>query len=387
VRDFQRMWDLDDFELLGQFEGSPTASAVSVRHGSVFQLANKAILDACQITGRRKAKVANNFKAFRETTVNISFVTPVISDSALQSQQWRAWTASLMVLVEIAITVGLSIALAHHGKPVGSGLLVCVAIVNIVLFFLRQRIDPIFGNANALHSDRYLTARGGAALDVHVIADNWNSSRIDVVCGYSSQLHALTNIPVRANRPSFLKWSCRLLAVVLAIQAAALASLTNATGTERWSGMVWLSTYLLMLLLKRALHFLQGPEQVFKTHLASIQLVERLQFSGRRAALVFIATLPVSHKVDRWAWWDAFMPENERRREFQAELETSALFANPTALNEEETQPSETTKRSPIPEMILEEAAAALKNPNFASCLESYQKVVFPVIPAKSREV
>lgn len=41
--------------------------------------------------------------------------------------------------------------------------------------------------------------------------------------------------------------------------------------------------------------------------------VEPIHFSGRRAALLFITLLPVSHKADRWAWWDVFMPDKERR--------------------------------------------------------------------------
>ena len=389
IKDFQRLWNIDDIELLGQFEDSPTASTVSIRHGSVFQLANKAILDACQITGKRSSRAVHNLKAFRETTVNISFITSDTSDFTVKHQRWRAWMASLVVLFEVAVTIGISIVLAHHDQLVGSGLLACIATITIILFIIRQRMSPIFAKANDLHTDRYLTARGGAALDVHIIAENWNSLRFDVVCGYSSQLHALTNIPVRVNKPLFLKWSCRLLAILLVIQAAALASTTNAKGIERWSGMVWLSIYLLFLLMKRALHFLQGPEQLLESQPASIQLVESLRFSGRRAALVFIATLPVSHKVDRWAWWDTFMPDNERRREFQAELETSELFAGQTALITEERESSGLNKRSPITKMILEEVAAALKIPSFELCLKSYQEVVFPAISARTsnREV
>jgi hypothetical protein len=385
IKDFPRLWEMDDFELLGHFEGSPTASVVSVRHGNSFQLANKAILEACEIIGRRSSKTVRDFRGFRETLVNISFVTPTKVDSASPGQRWRTGRAVLFFVFETAITIGISVVIALRGQLLGSGLLVCVATANIILFLLRQWTDPIFGNANALHSDRYLTARGGAALDVHIIAESWNSSRLDVVSGYSSQLHALTNIPVRVNNPVFLRWSCRLLAIVLAIQAAALASLTNATGVEIWSGLIWLSIYSFMVLLKRALDFQQGPAQILESQPASVQMVESLHFSGRKAALAFISTLPVSHKVDKCAWWDVFMPKNERRDQLQAELESSDLFKTQIGQSEGETEHSEAKKRSPNVQMILEEITAALRNPSFSSCLKSYQEEVFAAV--KTREV
>jgi hypothetical protein len=62
------------------------------------------------------------------------------------------------------------------------------------------------------------------------------------------------------------------------------------------------------------------PKILFEKNPASIQRLEPMHFSGRRAALLFIAMLPVSHRANRWGWWDAFMPENPRRRMLQKDF-------------------------------------------------------------------
>ena len=36
--------------------------------------------------------------------------------------------------------------------------------------------------------------------------------------------------------------------------------------------------------------------------------------------------LPFSSSASRWAWWDVYMPDNDRRRALQSELESSPLF-------------------------------------------------------------
>lgn len=378
IKDFQRLWNVDEFELLGQFEGSPPASVVGIRHGNTFQLVNKAILDACQITGRRPSKAVREFQGLRESIVNISFISPAISDSSMKHQNWRRAKASLMFAFETAVIIAVSVALALHGELIGSALPACVATTNIILFLLRQWTDPIFGNANALHSDRYLTARGGAALDVHIIADNWNSPRLDVVCGYSSQLHALTNIPVRVNNPVFLRWACRLLAFVLAFQAAALATLTNATGFERWSALIWLGIYCFMLMMKRALHSFGNSDQILENQPATVTMLEPLHFSGRRCALAFISTLPVTHKVDMWTWWDVFMPENARRKEFHAELQRLEGFVKHLPQGHWATEQAELEKFSPSSRLIAEEIEAAHKKPELIAALKAYMEVVYP---------
>ncbi|RFU25418.1 hypothetical protein B7463_g10931, partial [Scytalidium lignicola] len=367
IKDFHRLWELDDFELLGNFEGSPAASVISVRHGNTFQLANKAVLDACGITGRRSIS-RRKLPAYRETIVNLTFITPIPSPDARQNQRWRTWAASVLFILETGATIGASVIAGLYGFYIGSILLACVGTSAIILYILRQGTMAIFGNGNALHTDQYLTARGGAALDVHVIAEHWNSSRIDVICGYSSQLHALTNIPIRITNSLLVRLSCRILALVLVVQAASLASVPNLNGTQAWSGLLWLLVYALMILFKKALHLAFGPEQILENQPAVVQKVKPLRFSGRRAALVFIAALPVSYK-------------------FQTELEASDLFMTKSVTTEREKELSESEERSRIIGTTLDEATAALKRPDLVKHLASYEGVVFPPTPAQNRDV
>lgn len=63
-------------------------------------------------------------------------------------------------------------------------------------------------------------ATGGAALDVHVVVENFNASEIHVLIGFSAHLHSLTNIPIRIGSWRSVVWITRLVGVVLVIQAA-----------------------------------------------------------------------------------------------------------------------------------------------------------------------
>jgi len=151
-------------------------------------------------------------------------------------------------------------------------------------------------------------------LDIHVITNNWNSSRLDVVCGLSKQVHSLTNIPIRVNKLHLIKWSCRLVALVLTVQVAALASVFG-TKSQEWASITWLGMYLLMLLPSR-IQQVSPSKELLKKYNTTIIQVASVHFSGRRSALAFIAMLLVSPQVDRWAWLDVFMPDNQRRRAF-----------------------------------------------------------------------
>jgi hypothetical protein len=356
----------------------------SIRHGNVFDLANAALLETAGIVRRHDPLAANPKTAnlLRETILYVSFVTPSHPDDLPRLSGAKWWAAVSLFILEIAFTTGTAALIVRRDMILGAALLVCVVFSQILTFGLRLLNDPIFGNQAAVHSDRALTARNGAALDVHVIADSWNSPKISVVCGYSSQLHALSNIPVRTNRALALKWSCRALAVVLATQAALLAAVTNAEGDERWSSLLWLAFYFLMLVLKKGLHAITGSEHLLEKQPASVEVMEPLHFSGRRAALIFISMLPVSRRVDRWAWWDVFMPDNDRRRSFHTELESSRLFTEATRWQQQvpDTSMSEKTEREPsVPaNSVLEEAAGVINGPTCRAYLERYLDVVFP---------
>ncbi|KAK9793520.1 hypothetical protein SCARD494_06104 [Seiridium cardinale] len=119
---------------------------------------------------------------------------------------------------------------------------------HITLVIIRMAVVPVFANRSAIAKDSQIKASGGAALDVHVNTSDWNSDSIDVICGDSSQLHSLTNIPMRLKNYHFATWAFRIPALILIVQAATLASLLGCgTGDVLGPG-IWLTLYLAMRL-------------------------------------------------------------------------------------------------------------------------------------------
>jgi hypothetical protein len=137
-----------------------------------------------------------------------------------------------------------------------------------------------------------------------------------------------------------------------------------------------------MLLLKRALHLFIGPENLLEKQPAGVEMTGPLHFSSRRAALVFISMLPVSEKANRWAWLDVYMPDNDRRRSFQDEKESSTLFRNATRWQQHVLDSSidETVdgELNTISHSILKEAYEVLSNDPCSTLLTNYLDVVFP---------
>lgn len=383
VRDFGYLWNIDYLGIFGHSQVYRPHAVTSVRHGNVFDLANGAILDNAGMTTRHNllASDAIASETFRETVINLTFITPS-SEEAQMPNTAKRWATISLLFLEMLSIVFAAILVYGNGVAIGAALLVCISCSQLLLFGLKILHSPIFGNQAAVESDRTRTARRGAALDVHVIADSWNSPRLSVICGYSSQLHALTNIPIRTTRPFALKWICRALAIVLTIQAALLAAVTNAEGRDRWSSLLWLAFYLLILGLKKSLHVFISPENLLEKQPASIQTVGPLRFSGRRQALVFISMLPVTQRVDRWAWWDVFMPDNDRRRRFHAELEDLGLFSNATRwqdqVSNKQADGEEQVQRSAFANDILQEAANMLNGPLCSAHLKNYLEKVLP---------
>jgi hypothetical protein len=374
VKDLERLWDIDDFELLGGFEGSQTKVVTSLRHGNTFQLANKAILDESRLTGRKSSKpMTRSHAGLRETIVNISFVTPGPRNYIVGMVPLILFC---LTLLQIGVESTAAVVLVVAEMPVGAALACCICITTITILVLRLKVNPIFGNRHAILSDQALTAAGGAALDVHVIADDWNSSRLDVLCGYSSQLHSLTNIPARLDSPRILRWSCRLLALVLILQAALLASLTNSADNDRWSGTLWLTMYLFMAAIDRIVQHIY-PKTLLEDQPATIVHLEPIHFSGRLGALLFIAMLPVSQKAHKWAWWDVFMPDNDRRRSLQNEFEAVVDTRGVTEKQGSSVQVTYNTQgRIPTSNPALLEALSATKMVDFAESLQVFKQVV-----------
>ena len=104
-------------------------------------------------------------------------------------------------------------------------LLLCLAINTVLLLLLQHSATLIFANKAAIKKDTSLTASGGAALGVHTIVEDCNPSDIDAIVGYSSQLHALTNIPIQIERWRAVLWISHFMSLVLIAQASVLASL------------------------------------------------------------------------------------------------------------------------------------------------------------------
>ncbi|KAJ4136503.1 hypothetical protein NW768_004117 [Fusarium equiseti] len=383
IRDFRRLWNIDYLELFGRSDSPRLPSVTSVRHGNAFDLANGAFLEAAGIVRLHDPMISKPeaTEAFRETNVYVSFVTPSDPMIAKKSSA-KLWAVMLLSLFEMAFALVITAILIQRRILLGTALLICVTLSQIFCIVLRMANDPIFANQAAIHSDREATVANGAALDVHVIADSWNSSRISVICGYSSQLHALSNIPIRITRPFILKWASRSLALILTIQAALLAATTNAEGEERFSSLVWLAFYVFTLLLNKALHLLIGPENLLEKQPATAEMTGPLHFSSRRSALVFISMLPVSNKADRWAWWDVYMPDNDRRRSFQDEIERSALFHNASKWQH---HGSDSLKHerpdseiSAISQSLVKEAYEVLISDPCSTLLRQYLEAVFP---------
>lgn len=82
--------------------------------------------------------------------------------------------------------------------------------------------------------------------------------------------------------------------------------------------------------------------------------------------------LPVSRKVERWDWIDPFMPQNERRKRWQEDLESSQMGAVSSSAAEAE-QDAVTKKRA---QDQYKEAVAALNSVGFAEYLNAYKRAV-----------
>ena len=143
---------------------------------------------------------------------------------------------------------------------------------------------------------------------------------MDVLIGYSAQLHALTNIPVRIKRLKVVKWTARAIIVVLATQAALLGSLMGRSDRQTLGTAAWLLCYLVLQIPPRVLAHL-NPDAVLDGQPAGVKRLTPLTFSERRPALAFIASLPtIDSRSGNWDWLDGFMPHNEGRRQWETEM-------------------------------------------------------------------
>ena len=403
IKDFARLWDIDDVSLFGHFSGSETACVTSRRHGNSFQLMNKTILDQLGITSRRVNSQSSQIGS-RVTSINLSLVVPLIQSRSSKADERFNRLCNSITLIETLVLLGLGFVMVMHQLIAGAVLMGCMAATLSTMLILRWCCRLIFANVERVHKACQNGVEGGSSLDVHVIASNWNSSQLDVICGFSSHLHALTNIPVRINKPSLLTWASRFLAVILTLQATVLASLSGTKGANNWFAGAWLVLYFIMLIPNRLLarFSVLGSSPDIKDFPTSVTLLQPVHFSSRRAALTFIAMLPASPRAqNKWAWTDVFMPDNKRRQQLEAELDSCESISS-TKLNYKNipdfpglgtcknkhghgiddnssvADPSSLSSISLSTQSILREAQAAYKNnPRIQQSLDKFQKVVY----------
>jgi hypothetical protein len=359
---------MDDLELFGHFEDTQRSNVVSLRHGNTFGLANKTVLSLSGLVGRKKVgEPVMKFIGPRTTTVNLSFIVPI--SSKYNTGKRLAYRSIIIISLELILTGALATFLVFEGIGVGVLLLACVATTHFILVILQQLLQPICAHKEVIQDKLQKAISDERPLDIHIITIDWNSSQLDVVCGLSKHVHSLTNIPIRIDKPRLMKWSCRLLAFVLAVQAAALASVVGSKSQELGS-IAWLAMYLLMLLPSQFQQVCPA-EELLKNQNTTIIQAEPVHFSGRRAALAFIAMLPVSPQVNRWAWLDVFMPNNERRRAFQTEWDKWPLINKREG--EKDMAEAKMLISSNTKDVILHEATAAYNDEKFVKCLRKFE--------------
>jgi hypothetical protein len=325
IKDLSRIWHISPSDVLSDFRQYGGSSVASLRHGNSFPLVNKALLDRASITSRGTSDKGLHEIGLASRVVRLH-ITYIVPTTSRPSHSFAVLVSRIITAAELVILIGASTLCFRYGLTTGAVLLLCLA-TNVVLLLLLQHFTIfIFANKEAIEKDISLTARG-AALDVHVVVEDWNALDIDVIVGYSSQLHALTNIPVRIKGWRAVIWVSRLISLVLIVQASVLATLLGESTDQVWGSIIWLFCYLFMLVSSFLVSH-KNLDMLVETQPAEVMRLPPINFLGRKAALIFIATLPgIDHKfgVGRWDWMDGFMPNNERRKDWLAEVTVAEL--------------------------------------------------------------
>ncbi|KAI0179478.1 hypothetical protein GGR52DRAFT_308274 [Hypoxylon sp. FL1284] len=371
INDIERLWFFSERELLSETVSEHKWSVSSLRHGNTFTLVNKRLLKLAGIIGRPPPyDIAFDGEDYiRPTTVNISFITPGSSETDSQdTSQPKIWYYRALTTLQLLAHASIAVGLGLYGLLTSSLLISCVVASHLILVALRAAVSPTFANRGAVAKDAAVRVSGGAALDVHVVTSDWNADSIDVVCGYSSHLHALTNLPARLRHLRFAARALRLLTLVLAAQAAALASLAGAQSADVAGPAVWLVLYLAMQMLARTTTT-QGRGAAAAAELlggGAVDVLPPLLFKRRRTALLFVAGLPVTPKAGTWSWLDPYMPNNPRRAEWLADFEVL----------KEETRRSAPGVRSSELKGVVSDIDKVLSSQPLGSRLRAYKDAV-----------
>jgi hypothetical protein len=370
IKDLGRIWHLSPSDVLSDFRPYGGFSVASLRHGNTFPLVNKAFLERASIIGRRLPNKDSDDTELhpRIVRLHITYILPTTPQYRLP---YAVIHSQIITAAETLALVAISTWLFIYGLAIGAVLLLCLAINALLLLILQRTTTLIFANKAAIEKDTSLTAARGAALDVHTVVEDWNAPDMDVIVGYSSQLHALTNIPIRIKQWRAVVWVSRLMSLVLIVQASLLASLLGSRTVQVWGSVVWLACYLLMLV-PSLLVSVKNPDMLFEGQPSKVKRMPPINFIGRKAALVFIATLPGIEQrfgVGRWDWMDPFMPNNQRRKEWLAEI-TAGGMERDLESSESASTLSEDSRR------ILSQVNSALKKDEFKRAADEFMKGV-----------
>ena len=332
VRDLHGLRDLDERDTFEQSVFTRPYNIVSLRHGSSFPAVNGALLELLGLAGSRKRRSRNLVKAHgsvipqRDTCVSVTFISPTELlgiHPSISRPWWLYGICKAITLSEMMSIIGLAIIMGIYDMICGSMLRGCMFINTVIMLVVQHKCEPVFANSRNLCSDKEKTAAAGAALDAHLVCSSWKSSYMDALCGYSSHLHSFTNIPVRITNTWIVLLCCRILALSLLTQAAILASLVGASDFNALIPLVWLSLYVLMLI-PPALMKRKYPSLFLDAQPGVVTPAITVRFSERRAALAFIAMLPVTPNAGKWDFMDGFILRNARREKWQEEIDTLA---------------------------------------------------------------
>lgn len=371
VKDLSRLWRLSFYELFGSFNSDRQCVATSVRNGITFPLVNLGFLELAGLIGDAPIDDLNTLDYARPVTVSLSFIYPFRNPATFVTSP-SFWVRHCINGFHAICHIGLGMIFAYYGLYIGAILMLCLLILDGLQAILRHTTSAIFSSPIG-NDGKPLPLFEDAPLDVHVVASSWNASHLNVFVGYSVQLHALTNIPIRSTRPELVLWLLRSLDVTLIAQAAALACLSSGNNTQVYQSLgsvAWLACYLLMYL---PTHYInsRAPSLFLENQPGDMFKLRPIVFSKRSAALAFIATLPVDQRDQvGFSWMDSFIPDNPRRQVWLKKIQKNLLFSE-TAKDDELVEP-EGDDISPV----IREVKARLDDPSYKSALKQFESRV-----------
>lgn len=187
VKDVRRLWNMRECELYGELDKGLPYTVASLRHGNAFPLVNMQVLRLGGLleSGRRPAMQHRDFM-YRATVVNVSFMFAG-SDGAhgCRARCMYHVANSIQLVALVAVTA----VCALYGLGVCALMMACMLFNWAVLMAVHHRSNPVFGKAASRASASRDKVPGGATLDTHVVMAHANADEINVLCGYSSQLH------------------------------------------------------------------------------------------------------------------------------------------------------------------------------------------------------